>query len=1123
MKKSLQNTPPAVKRWVIILLAGLLCLGFQNTVFAQSRTVSGKVTDPENGTELPGVSVIIKGSTKGTTTGGDGRYSIDVPAGNETLVFSFIGYTPQEVNVGNRSVIDIQLGVDTKALQEVVVTALGIEKDKKVIGYALQEVKGEELVKAREPNPINSLVGKVAGLTIGASPELLRRPNISLRGNGDVLYVVDGIPINSDTWNISPDDIDTYTVLKGPNASALYGFRGRNGAILITTKKGSKDKRGFSVEFNSSTMFDRGFNAIPKVQDEYGPGDHGVYAFGNGRGGGLNDGDYDVWGPRFSYTDDQGNAIAYKLPQYDSPVTQGKNHVTTFLNGTTFESNREPTPWVARGRNNLTRFLETGLLSTNNIAVSSSTDKYDMRFSVSHSYQKGIVPNTKLNITNFNGSLGLNFSPKLRFESSINYNKQYTPNYPDINYGPNSMIYNIILWAGADWDIDQMRNYWQPGREGVQQIYAEYQRYNNPYFMTYEWLRGHYKTDVYGYTSLRYKFNDFLEATLRTQITTWNLLRNEKFPTSAGSYERNERLGDYREDRRELFENNTDMLLKFNRNITPDLNVTAWGGASMRTLNYNSSYTSTDYLNVPASSLNPAGFSFSNSKNQLRAFNYNAGMQVLSAYYSVDLSYRNLINVSTTGRVDKLSTLPAGNNTFFYPSVSVSTVISDYVKMPAFISFLKVRGSYANVKDALTQSTIGPANNIGNPLGYGDTYRSSYDAPSYLNSLVYETRLVANNQPAAYFTNTINNPDAKPNSSSQFETGLDIRFLQNRLGVDVTYFVSNDGPRFFALPISEASGYSRRLVNGINTRKKGWEVSVNGSPLSNPNGLNWDVLVNWSTYNEVFTEFYPGVDEFNRFFRIGDRVDKFYGGAYLKTREGEFINDAGGRPIRNAVPQHLGNLNPDWVWAINNKFSYKNIFFSFQFDGRVGGVIADYVQRQTFRGGRHITTVQGDLGIARFNDQKGVKTVVGSGVTVSNGTAIKFDQNGNITNYDELQFAPNTNGQYLQDYISRYYQDDQNNLISRTFSKLREVTIGYRVPDKLLSKTFIRQANISFVGRNLLYFAKRKDIDLDQYVGLTQNIGITQTGASTVDIPSGSSVIESPTTRRYGVNVNLVF
>jgi hypothetical protein len=223
-------------------------------------------------------------------------------------------------------------------------------------------------------------------------------------------------------------------------------------------------------------MVDKGFNAIPKVQDEYGPGDHGKYGFVDGKGGGTNDGDYDIWGPKF-----EGQLI----PQYDSPV----DPVTGVRTGT---------PWVARGKDNLKRFLVPGILSTNNLAVSSRTDKYDLRFSMSHTYQKAIVPNMKLNISNFNVSAGYNFSDKLRLESYLNYNRQYSPNFPDVNYGPNSLIYNIVLWGGADWNIDDMRNYWQPGKEGVQSIYAEYQRYHNPYFVVHEWLREHYKTDVNG-------------------------------------------------------------------------------------------------------------------------------------------------------------------------------------------------------------------------------------------------------------------------------------------------------------------------------------------------------------------------------------------------------------------------------------------------------------------------------------------------------------------------------------------------------------------------------------------------------------------------------------------------
>ena len=661
---------------------------------AQSdQLIKGRISSADDNQPMAGVSIVIKGSTMGTTTRADGTYSLNAKP-NSTIIASFIGFESQEIGIGNgsgqpRSVVDIILKGSSVTLQEYVVTAFGIKKDIRQTGVSIQSVDATQLTKAREPNPINNLVGKVAGLTIGASAELLRRPNIVLRGNTDVLFVVDGVPVNSDTWNISNDDIETYSILKGASASALYGFRGKNGAILITTKRGSKDKRGFSVEVNTSQMFDKGFNAIPKVQDEYGAGDHGTYAFADGKGAGNNDGDYDVWGPRF-----EGQLI----PQYDSPIVHGQTFTTVFNNGTKFTGNRQPTPWIARGKDNLSRFIQTGILSTNNIAVSSTGEKHDLRFSMSHNYQRGLVPNTKLNITNFNVTGGYNFTDRLRFESALQYNKQYTPNVPDVNYGPNSLIYNMVIWGGADWNVDDMKSYWQPGKEGIQQIYAEYQRYNNPWFTAKEWLRSHNKTDVIGQISMRYKIADGLDITARTQISTWNLLRTEKFPYSATTYGREEGRGDYREDRRNLFDNNTELVLKFNRKVGSFLNVSALAGGNARIYSFNSSYATTNYLNVPGV------YNFANTANPGIFSNYMADMRVNSAYYSADFTIKDYATISTTGRVDKLSTLPKGNNTFFYPSVAVSTVISDYVTLPQAISFLKLRGSYANVKEGLTYS-----------------------------------------------------------------------------------------------------------------------------------------------------------------------------------------------------------------------------------------------------------------------------------------------------------------------------------------------------------------------------------------------------------------------------------
>jgi TonB-linked SusC/RagA family outer membrane protein len=1043
------------------------------TSFGQSRSLKGTVTSAEEKSGVPGVTIRVKGSSKGTLTDAQGAYSISV-SGNEVLQFSMIGYTSKEVAVGNVSELNVVLSQDEKQLQEVVVTALGIKKDIRRIGVAIQSVDGASTIKAREPNAINALSGRVAGLTIGSQPELLRKPNISLRGSSTVLYVVDGVPINSDTWNISADDIETYSVLKGASASALYGFRGKNGAILITTKRGSSDKRGFSVEVNSSTQMQSGFYAIPEVQDEYGPGDHGSYAFGDGKGGGLNDGDYDGgWGPRFN---------GQLIPQYDSPV----DPITGVRSGT---------PWVARGKDNLKRFLETGILSTNNVSVSATGEKYNLRFSTSHIYQKGIVPNTQLNMTNFNITADYKFSNKLKFESNLQYNRQYTPNIPDVNYGPNSIIYNIVYWAGADWNIDDMKNYWQKGKEGVQQIYAEYQRYNNPYFMSYEWLRSHYKTDIVGQASLRYTFNENLNLLARTQVTTWDMVRTEKFPYSAGTYGRDERRGDYREDRRSLFENNTELLLTFDKDLLPGFNTKINAGASQRVFQYKSIFASTNYLNVPGL------YNFSNSSNPVQVANFGSDMNVLSAYYSADFSYKKYLTVFATGRLDKLSTLPAGKNSFFYPSFGAVTVLSDYVDLPEAISFLKFRGSFANVKDGLTSSTID--NRAGTYSG--ENYNSPYDGPSYQNNTVYTTGFYYNNQTGASYGNELSNPNLNPSETSQTEFGMDLRLFKNRIAIDAAYFVSNDGPSIFSLPISSTSGYTSALVNGIKTQKKGYEISVTGSPIQTAD-FSWDVLANYSTYEQTLTDIYPGINSLNTFLKVGDRTDKLYGSAFVRTPDGKMINTSGGIPVTvsGTQAQYLGNINPDFVFGFNNKFTYKNVSLSVLVDGRVGGVIIDYTQQQAYRGGRHIGTTQGIFAEARPQDALGVKAFVGQGVVVSNGVAIKYDANGKVTNYSELQFAPNTVKTYVQDYVGRYYNTNEGNLISRSFGMVKEVVLGVKLPTKWFGKA-VSGANVSFVGRNLLYFAEKKDVDLSQY------------------ITDGASGSQTPSVRSYGVNLNFTF
>ena len=1084
-----------------------LCLVIISVLANAQKPVTGHILSGEDQKPVIGATVAVKGSNSLiTSTDVNGNFTINTKE-NAVLVISTIGYATREVKTTD-NLNNIILATDARNLNEVVVTALGIKKETKRIGYAVQEVKGEDLTKARDANPITGLTGKVAGLSVGANAELLRKPLVLLRGNEITLYVVDGIPISSDTWNISPDDIETYTVLKGPGAAALYGSRAQNGAILVSTKKGSK-RKGFTVEFNSSNAIDKGFLAFPRTQDLYGGGENTYYQFVDGKGGapGGVDGDYDVWGPYFN---------GQLIPQYDSPV----DPVTGIRKGT---------PYVARGKDNLKRFLQTGFQTTDNLSLSATGDNYNLRFSLSHSYQKSYIPNNYLNITNFNMYGSFNPSPRLKLEANLNFNRQYTPNFPDVDYGPNSLIYNITVWTGADWNVDDMKNYWQPGKAGTQSIFAEYQRYHNPYFQVNEWLRGHYKNDIYGYFSGNYKINNHINTTLRTQITTYDLLRTEKMPFSAHPYGREGNQGDYREDRRNLFENNTELQFNLNYSIKKFLNLTGLAGGNIRSFNYNSNWTSTDYLNVPNV------YSFSNSKNAVQSSSFVSDMRVLSAYYSLDATFGNYATISTTGRIDKSSALPVNNNSFFYPSVSVASVVSDYVRLPRVISFFKLRGSYSTVRADATSSTIGPApfNTItalngtpsgkslfDNPLGYGNSYNSPYGGPDYSLLPFFSTSKPYNSQPAAYNTTALYDPAIKTALRINYEEGFDIKFLNNRLGFSATAFQYIDGPFILANAISTSTGFSTYYLNALKTRKTGYEFSLSGSPLRNLHGLSWDVLVNWSEFKDVYKELPPGQTVYNTFFQVGDRTDKLYSSAFAKTQDGLVINDASGKPVRTNVSRFLGNLNADYSWSIYNKFAYKGFTLGFQFDGSVGGVTVDYMHIKTMQGGRNIETAEGALGAARYKDWQAFPanninpdpnykgSYVGEGVVVSNNTAINFDNNGNITNYKDLQFSTNKQVTLVQDYVSKFYGTDEANLMSKTHAKLREVTFGYDVPVKYLGKYFSK-ITVSLAGRNLLYFYKDKrfkDVDLDQY---PQGLSLTS--------------LQSPTTRRYGFNLNFTF
>lgn len=1078
-----------------------LCIMFLMLLpgFGLAQQVSGKIISSVDQLPIASASVELKSSSKGSSADEYGSFSINAKMG-DVLIVSALGFKQLQYTVNKITDIVIVLEPDSKSLNEVVVTALGIKKETKRITYSIQDVKTADLVKAREPNPINSLKGKVAGLNVNINNEMLRAPSINFRGEGNILFVVDGVPITTDTWNISPDDIESYTMLKGQTASALYGALARNGAIIINTKKGSKDKRGFSIEFNSSTMFEKGFLAFPKYQDEYGPGSRGKYAFVNGIGGGVNDNDYDVWGPRFN---------GQLIPQYDGIRTPGQTYTTTFGDGSTFNGDIKPTPWVARGKDNLKNFLQTGMLTTNHVSIGATGDKYNVRFGLGHTYQKAIVPNMNLNTTNFNLSAGYDFSKKIKLTADINYSRQYSPNFPDVNYGPNSMIYNVVIWAGADWDINQMKNYWQPGKIGTQQIYSEYQRYNNPWFMVNEWLRPHYKNDVYGYLSLNWKVAKGVEFMYRPSISTYNIFRQEKMPYSAGSYGRNERMGDYREDTRMFFEANNEVQVKYNSKFFKNfLSVDGFIGGNIRTARYNGNFASTDYLNIPGL------YTLANSLRAPRIASISAEALTLSGYYSFDFGVGKYATVNVTGRYDKQSTLPLKNNSYYYPSVGVATVVTDYFdKLPNAISFLKFRGSYAEGRSAGLNAFVGqPSVGIGTGQGYGQQYFSPLNMGLYeLTSIGYgiSNSGTYNNALGAGYADGLLNPELIADNRKTTEVGMDIRFLKNRIGLDVTYFRSLSEllvPRSDI--ISQSSGFNSVTDNFGKVQNTGWEVMINGVAIQKKN-FQWYVNVNWSTFNRIWKE-HPNP---NFWSKNGSPVDLIIQEGYIKTPDGQLVHGTDGTLMRfrdagaGAARRIMGEADPDWSWGVTNTLTYKNFRFGFQFDGVVGGVFHNYLRQKTLQGGRHLETATGLWGQNRPNDVNTVGSLVAPGITLV-GAIIKLDPNtGEITNMKDLTVVPNAKATSVQSYSSRYAGLEELNIIDKTFTKLREVTLTYQLPATLLGKSVVKKAEVSLVCRNVyLFFNKRyKDVDPDQY---TQD---------------GGSGLQTPTTRRFGFNINLTF
>lgn len=1045
--------------------------------------ISGRVLDAA-GQPMSGVSVAVKGSSRGTTTNANGEFSITVQKG-DVLVFSSVDFASQEIVAEKTTTVTITLQPNEKALQEVVVTALGVKKEKAKVAYAIQDVKGELLQKAPETNVANNLVGKVAGLSIYTKSTLYENPEIYIRGQS-TLVVIDGVPTQTDFWNINPNDIESVNVLKGTAAAALYGSLGINGAIMITTKKGKAGGNGVEVSYNTTTQFQAGFLRVPKTQKEYGMGWNGYYAFIDGKGGGGWYDDYGyVWGPKLNQPDPSTASGFMEVPQYNSPYDP--NQLFEFQqNGYTDYSHYKPIPWITRGQNNLKNFLQNELSTTHNISVAGKTDRSDYRISVSHTYQKGQVPNTHLNSTNLSLAGSLKVTDKLRVESSIGYNKQYTPNYPETGYGPNNFFYNILLWMGPDVDIRDLRNYWQPsggrstssgsfipyGVKDIQQMNYNYSWYNNPYYLAYEFQKGYTNDVIVAQLNATYDFTKDLQLLVRTGLTGNNATSEIKTPYSYINYGTSAApKGNYRVSNASNLLLVSDVLLTYKKTFLRDFSATVSAGASNRFTQAKSDFAQTNGgLTVPLaynlrSSINPLSVGGSNPD----AGNSRVESQVGSVFGYTDLGYKNMVYLNFSARNDWTSTLQKPYNSFFYPSVSLSVIGSEIIQMPSFISYFKLRGSYANI---------------------------SSDVSAYYTIPVYNSGTSWNGTPSLNLPGTIISPNIKPRKTISQEYGTELRFLKNRIGLDVTYFkyLEKNFPK--DVPISQASGFNSIRLNADEIYRKGLEIILSGSPIRTKD-LRWDITLNYSRLRRTVKSYYGGED-IRDGVKVGQRTDVYRTWAWERSPDGQIVYGSNGFPKYIDHVVNLGYYNPDWEFGALNTIAYKNFALSFSFDGRIGGLLYNGVEQKLYEGGMHPATSNQ----YRDDSYAGNATYVGQGVVVTSGD-VQYDVQGNIVS-DTRKFAPNTQAVKYIDWVFATYVNGipDANMYKRTFVKLREVTLTYNAPQSLMKKTPFKGASFSITGRNLALWSDAPFMDPDGYEGTS---------------------LADPSYRNIGFNLNLKF
>ena len=1040
----------------MLLFISLLFMASGINTFAQDRQISGIVTSSEDNSPLPGVNIAVRGTNRGTTTGADGSYKISVDK-QSTLVFSFVGFQAQTINVVDRTNINVALTTEVGALEEVVVTALGITREKKSLGYASQEVKGDQVNTAKESNFINSLSGKVSGVEIkrnnnlGSSSNIVIRGFKSLTGNNQALFVVDGVPIdNSNTTStgtaqggggydygnaasdINPDDIESINILKGAASTALYGSRAANGVVIITTKKGRKSQGigvtasvGYSVGSIDKSTF-------PEYQTQYGGG-YGLYyedptsrfLFRDINGDGKEDlvvptGEDASWGAKFDP-----NLQVYDWRSFDPSSPQfGKS-----------------SPWVA-AQNLPDKFFNNSTTFNGSVGLEGGGENGTYRVSYTRFDQTGILPNSSIQKNSFSFSGTQDFSKKLTATTSINFIRQDAKGRYSNGYSDNIMS-SFRQWYQTNVDILDLKSAFDRTGQNITWNWADPSDlkpiyWDNPYWQRANNFQTDWRNRIFGNVALNYKITENIDILGRVTLDTYNELQEER--VAVGSINNNG-VAKYDRFDRNFREMNYDLFLNYNKEFSETFSLKGLIGGNIR-----HAQTGSVFAGTQGGLVVPGLYSLSNTVSPISAptENYSQIYQE-GIFASASFGYRNELFLDITARRDVSSTLPTANNTYFYPSISGSYIFSNKLSESwAALSFGKLRMNYAEVGN--TAPALSLLNTYVKPTNVNGDTRDSFGGQTLFST-----------------STTLNNPDLKPERTKSVEAGLEMKFVKNRIGFDVSVYRTLSVDQILPVAISKTTGYNRKFVNAGTIENKGIELSLFAIPVQFKD-LSWRVGVNYTMNRNKVLELFEGVDNLQiATFQGGVTLNAAIGEPYGLLRGADFVYNNGQKVVlpsgyyaQSDATSVIGNVTPDWKMGITNTVNYKGLSLSFLIDIQKGGSVFSLDRYYGLATGLYADTTP-------LNDK-------GSPVRGSNA-----EGGGYIVPGVLADGTPNTKRVSGENFgIFGYRRNPASAFIyDASYVKLREVTISYKLPVGLFGGSqFIKGATFSVVGRNLWIISK---------------------------------------------------